>query len=478
MHRLFLFATVVAVCSCAQTAPLDPLAADTWVRHLNQELLPFWSHPDAIGSNGDFPAIRCDDGSAVNWQRPCPEVGSNGWLTQRPRNVVAQSRQVYAYGVAFHMTGDRKYLTWMKSGLDYLRNNVVDRKNGGIATNQDARTGAWGPKPEWRNPQELAYGLVGFGFYYYLTRDPDVLDDILAIKRHIFENYYDNDAQVMLWLREDNGSERASSRRIVATLDQMNAYMVLLAPILPEPYQQEWKDDLGRLSNALVEHYYNWDENLFFLNSDSPLDRDPAVSATDFGHTIKSLWMIRWTGILTRNAGLVTFSEWAGRRVLERAFQASTSEVNGSWASGVKPGGALDLDKSWWIFAELDQFTATLSIQDPSLAAKYLSQTYNYWRTSFVDHAYGEVWTTLDGLTNRPLKDLPKQWPWKNGYHSLEHALVAYITSLARVGQPVTLYYAHDATSSDVRPYFFEAASQRVASSEAGIFAVTFEGVH
>ncbi len=39
----------------------------------------------------------------------------------------------------------------------------------------------------------------------YLTRDAEVLEDILAIKRHIFENYFDYDNNVMKWLREDNG---------------------------------------------------------------------------------------------------------------------------------------------------------------------------------------------------------------------------------------------------------------------------------
>ncbi len=458
----------LGVCGLAQQ---DPLASSTWFYHLNNELLPFWSHPDALGKNGDFPAIRCDDGSAVNWQKPCPEVGSNGWLTQRPRNVVAQSRQVYAYGVAFHMTGDRKYLDWMKSGLDYLRRDVVDRKNGGIGTNQDPRTGVWGPKPEWRNPQELAYGLVGFSFYYYLTRDTDVLADILSIKRYIFDKYFDNDAQVMRWLLADNGDEKAANRNIVATLDQMNAYLVLLTPILPEPYQTEWKDDLTRLSIVLIEKFYNWDENLFYLTSNAPRDLDPAVSATDFGHTIKAMWMIRWTGILTGNQEFVDFAESNGRRVLERAFQPG----NGSWASGVGAGGKVDIDKSWWIFAELDQFSATLSLQDPDLSTRYLQRTYQYWRTYVVDPKFGEVWTTVNGQTNLPLADLPKQWPWKNGYHSLEHALVAYITASASEGNPVTLYFAHEPT--DVRPYFFQAATQSSQRIDDTVVAVSFEGI-
>jgi mannose/cellobiose epimerase-like protein (N-acyl-D-glucosamine 2-epimerase family) len=472
MFRVLILLGALLLTCFGQQQSQDPLAPTTWVDHLNNELLPFWSHPDALGRDGDFPAIRCDDGTAVNWQRPCREIATNAWLMQRPRNVVAQSRQVYAYGVAFHMTGDRKYLDWMKLGLDYLRRDVVDRKNGGIATNQDARTGVWGPKPEWRNPQELAYGLVGFSFYYYLTRDPAVLDDIVAIKRYIFDKYFDNDAQVMKWLQADNGAEKAADRRLVATLDQMNAYLVLLTPILPEPYQSEWKADLTRLSIVLIEKFYNWDENLFYLTSNTAADRDPAKSATDFGHTIKAMWMIRWTGIVTENPEFVWFAETYGRQVLARAYQPG----NGSWASGVAAGGKVDINKSWWIVAELDQFAATLSLQDPELASLYLKQTYVYWREYLVDKQYAEVWTTVDGVTNKPLaNDQPKQWPWKNGYHSLEHALVAYITTSANAAQPVRLYFAHEPV--DVRPYFFQAAKQTVERIDDVVVAVTFEGI-
>jgi hypothetical protein len=40
---------------------------------------------------------------------------------------------------------------------------------------------------------------------------------------------------------------------------------------------------------------------------------------------------------------------------------------------------------------------------------------------------------------------LPKQWQWKNAYHSFEHALVGYIVAQQLQGEPVTLYYAFPA---------------------------------
>jgi len=57
----------------------------------------------------------------------------------------------------------------------------------------------------------------------------------------------------------------------------------------------------------------------------------------------------------------------------------------------------------------------------------------------------------------------PKVHPWKSGYHSAEHALVAYLTGQALRGEPATLYYALAEPTIPVRPYFF---SGRVVSSE------------
>ena len=289
------------------------------------------------------------------------------------------------------------------------------------------------------------------GFYYYLTRDPEVLPDLIAVKEYVMGRYWNPDLGVLQWqLADTPGGARAAERRITATLDQMNAYMALLAPIVPEPEAQGFRRDLGRLSNMLMGEYYQWGDNLFFTSATTARDKDLTEVTVDFGHTIKSFWMIRWAGLISGQPGLVEFAEEWGPRVLERAFLE-----DGTWANAVTPRG-LDRNKDWWIYAELDQFAATMALKDPSLA-RYLVRTYDYWLRVFVDPKYGEVWNTVDGATHQPVAGLPKQWPWKNGYHSMEHALVAYITTAQLHGQSVALYYSFVRRPDEalIRPYFF-----------------------
>jgi hypothetical protein len=114
--------------------------------------------------------------------------------------------------------------------------------------------------------------------------------------------------------------------------------------------------------------------------------------------------MIRWTGLITESADLVAFAEDNARVLLPRAYL----DECGCWADGILRGGALDVDKSWWIFAELDQLAGTLALRDPTFV-RYLPRAYDYWFRYFVNPIYGEVWNGVDGRTHAPLRQLPKR---------------------------------------------------------------------
>lgn len=443
---------------------------EQWLAHLNNDLLPFWTMPAALGNPvGQFPSIRCDDGSLVNFSNPCPPYTAGSWLLVPARYLVPVSRQTYGYGVAYHLTGNPTYLGYMKAGIDYLREHFKD-PGGGMFEWQDLGTGIWSPERQFRDPQQLGYGLLGMAFYYYLTRDEAVLQDILAIKNYIFENYYNPSLGTMQWLLESNGNTSAITKQLVADLDQMNTYLVLLTPILPEPYRSQWRDTLTLDAHSMLATFYSPGDNLFFTQADTPQQRDLSYTGVDVGHTSKALWMLRWAGLLTGDQALANFAASNGRRLLDRAYLPE----DGSWAQGVLQGGALDKNKNWWIYCELDQLAGSLALADVS-AGQHLPQTNEYWFTKFVDHQYGEVWNGVDYGTDAPQRDMPKAWEWKNAYHDFEHALVGYITSQWLHGEPATLYYAFSGTvdQSTIHPYYFSGTIDSI-SSAAGYQTVTF----
>jgi hypothetical protein len=125
----------------------------------------------------------------------------------------------------------------MRAGIDFIRKNAMDRVNGGMATTQNMSDSSWIPAPKFRNSQELAYGLLGMAFYYYLTRDADVLQDIAAVKNYMFDKYYNVSLGAMQWMLTSSADTKFDDKLLVAHLDQMNTYLVLLTPLLPEHFR-------------------------------------------------------------------------------------------------------------------------------------------------------------------------------------------------------------------------------------------------
>lgn len=442
-----------------EPAPAALPGGETWTTHLTRDLAPFWMKPEAFGAPvGAFPTFRCDDGRLVDPGLPCGELLVAGpWVsTQLDKEFTRmRSRQTFFYGVAFHLTGDERYLALARAGVDFLRAHDLDR---------EARSAvSWWkgdephPPARARNAQDLAYANLGLAFYAYLTRDPAVLADALLLYEGIFDRYTDPRTGLVRWAVGGVGSETARVE-LVASLDQVNAYALLLAPIAPEPQRTRLRADLARIARALVDRFWSEELGLFRGTVHDPLESGLGSRHTDFGHTVKALWMIERTGALLGDA---TLRDWARERmprVLERAFLPR----EGCWASGLRRDGGLDAGVAWWISAELDQAAATLALTDRRYTG-YLARTWPCWLERLVDHENGEVWSFVD--LDRPERRGAKQHLWKNGYHSAEHALVSYLAAQELHGRPATLHFAFAEVPprGEVRPYFFSGTAEVTA---------------
>jgi mannose/cellobiose epimerase-like protein (N-acyl-D-glucosamine 2-epimerase family) len=443
---------------------------ERWRRHLAEELMPFWTTPDALGTPiGNFPTFRCSDGAAYRPAAPCPELAKGpAWIAaELPRDYTRmKSRQTFTYGVAYHVTGEERYLEYARAGVEWLRRNAYDRATGSaISYWQDGKPG---PALDRRTSQDLAYAQVGLAFYYYLTRDPEVLADLLGLERYIMSKYWDASLApggMLRWVLA-NGEIPGDARRqeLVSQLDQINAYMLLLAPLLEDPaVAAAWQRDLLVLADVIKDRYFAPERGMFWGTLHDPAERRPGGRHNDFGHSMKSLWMLYLVGQATGRPGLVEFARPHVAPLLARAAQPS-----GCWASEVRPDGSLNRESQWWIFAELDQAAATLALREPAAAdgrapaeyARYLAGSYACWLERFVDPKGKELWPFVPaGWTPATFADggPPKAFHWKNGYHGAEHALVALITTAGLTGQRLPLYFAfaRPPAAARIQPYYF-----------------------
>ena len=451
---------------------------EEWQAHLETDLLPYWMFKAALGEPvGNFPTFRANDGTPIDPKNPPPEFlaidDSETWIKPRVgrQYVRMAGRQIYAYCVAFHITGDEKYLSYAKAGVDYMLTHMVD-ENGVLYTWMEKGVGY--PKdPLERISQDMTYAILGPATYYYLTHDLTVERFLIRIQKHIFDTYKIPNLGELRWVAKDckdlGDSYTTTQRELVAQLDQINAYMLLATPTLPPPAQAAWRQDLLMLARSIREQYWSPDNHCFWGRIDElPPSPDPAVvkvqtfkvigaDHVDFGHTIKTLWMLWFIGKTFDQPDLVQFADTEIPIVLNMAFYPPL----GTWIEKRKPNGELGTDRIWWIHAELDQVAATFSLAHPEKYTSYLLRTYPDWFTALVDPKGKEMWHGLTGpLPGKPMEI--KAHLWKNAFHSFEHALVGYMTSSALQGRDVQLYYAFskDPDPARVHPYLTPAVSK------------------
>jgi mannose/cellobiose epimerase-like protein (N-acyl-D-glucosamine 2-epimerase family) len=460
-------------------APADLPTGERWLKHFKEDLLPFWNVPDAWGSpRGNFPTFRGNDGKAVDWAKPPEELASApSWIKENfgREYVRMKSRQTYFYGVAYHLTGDPKMLALARDGVAFIRQRALDPVTGSAVSYWDQGV----PQPEVlaRTSQDLAYAQLGLAMYYYLTRDEAVLRDIKRLKQHIFTQYWNPQWQALRWVVKPTPENDQLRQELVAQLDQVNAYLLLLAPLLPAPARREWTADLQRLAKVLVRDYHDPERHLFWGTIHDPTQKQLGSRHTDFGHTAKAYWMLERIGRLTQDQALVDLASTGAQALLKAAYLPDS----GTWGSRLRPDGTVDSGKEWWIYAELDQLAGTLALRDPT-QAKPLSRTAGFWFHRMVDPVHHEVWVAAGGPAFEPWEG-PKIHQWKSGYHSAEHALVGYLTAQELHHQPAILWFALADERAVVQPYLFEGSAQSRSTLPLPGFpglrkvAVTFTGL-
>lgn len=460
-------------------AIIDKLpTGERWIQHLNEDLLKFWDMEAALGKTlGDFPTYRCNDGSGFNAAAPCVELTTDPYgLVKLDRDYTrAKSRQVFGYAISYHLTGNEKYLIYATAGADWIIANLLD----------DAGAASWikdgKPQPDnlQRTSQDMAYAASGLAFLYYLTHDDKYLNEVIKLKRHIFTTYFDADWGLLRWVMEANADgDNPEQKELVSQLDQIYGYMLWTTMALPEgKLKAEWMADLRRIALAMRDQFFGETYGLYWGAITSMEQRNIADyhnrenPHTDFGHSIKTLWLTYRIGLLTQDAALVNFARPHMYTILSRAY----IEKTGSWARGFKPKSKnsttwiIDHNKEWWSLAELDQTSATLALVDP-IFAQVLPRTYDYWFKYMVDHEHGGVWHMVTAADNKPDLSFPKQHSWKNAFHVFEHALVGYLTAQQLHDLPITLHYAFKQAVADeqIKPYLFFGKITNQSSS--GVF--------
>ncbi len=433
----------------------EVLEGNTWLRHLREDLLPYWELPAALGEPlGNFPSFRDGQGALD------PERGTF-------RGLSTLARGVYGYSVAFHLTGDEKYLTYARAGLRWIDEHGRDPEYGGwyrdLTETGDPRV------PDGNKPIfDLASLGMAYGMYFNVTREHWAEERLLAVRDLIFDKYRAPGSDALVDAMTANMQTQVVGNNgfdITNLLVPGTALLLPNADLLTDPARRtQFRDDLRMVTDALIAQHRNKvpPETWWFWGRSAPLRQVHSAAQTDFGHTIKSHEMIY-------NANNVFPDRpWSSLAVdrdvmLERAWDDPAARWHADLNS-FAPGDN-ELDSPWWMHDEADQTLAALDLKENFARRDRLARSAQSWLDVFVDPEYPhEVWT-------RPLRDGTFQVPngaeksqrGKNMYHAFEHVLVMYLHGRAMQGLPAELHYALPADlalTAEAEPYWFDATTE------------------
>lgn len=242
---------------------------------------------------------------------------------------------------------------------------------------------------------------------------------------------------------------------------------------------------MKKIADILITQFYSEKYQFFWGTENESASMSLGTDHTDFGHSVKTFWVILKIGELLGEPFYVEFARSRIDKILRQAYIPET----GAWARRFNEDGTLDTDKEWWILAELDQAAEILSIHDPSYY-EYLNTTQRYWLDKMVDHEYGEIWHMVSGKDDKPMIQYPKVHNWKTSLHSFEHALFGYMTAAQIKGRSFELYYAlpewERVSHRTVAPYMFFGNVRAIENAEKAeclpdskeVYKITYNGIH
>ncbi len=447
----------------------EVLRGDTWVRHHREDLMPYWDSPEALGEPlGNFPSFRGRDGELL------PASPENPERTQRRLSTLA--RQVYGYSHAFMMTGEDRFLTYAKAGLDWINTKAKDPVYGGYYGRLDSNGD---PVDRYADKEvfDLASLGLAYGMYFNVTRDPAAESDLLAVRDLIFDKYYDaaqnrvKDALTYdLATEVDTGDNGGNGGDITNLLVPGTAVLLPNLAILTDPGRRaQFKDDLRRVTDSLIARHKNTsatnpNQRFWFWGRTLRFGSFNALQ-TDFGHNIKSYAMIYNANNVFADHPWQSLDDDRGR-LLDRAWDSQAhrwnQRINNFVATNVVP------DSEWWIHDEADQLLAAMDLHDGFTnqgQLKQLETSAQSFLDVFVDrdqaHPAHETFTRI--ARNPNATDLRKSFFGKNMLHNNEHALIMYLHGRALERRPARLYYAfpvEQALTAVAKPYWFDAAGE------------------
>ena len=382
--------------------------SEIWLRHLREDILPYWLHPSALGEPiGNFPTERMQDGT--------PVLGA-------VRRTRMQGRQIFAYLVSYELIGESRFLDLAKAGLKWMNDKLRNPAGGWYPISDEAGTP---DRSATVTVQDLCYATFPRLELFRLTGDSSALADADKVLELLLRGPFLLANGILADALDANYTERrpfeGTTTNVVSYLDLLNLLLVRRVEVDPTP-SAALVNDLRTMVERFVELY--WQNGIFWNDLENRTDW--VAKHVDFGHTAKGYAILRRTNRILHRNGLAPVRPDVEMRFPELARAASDPKVG--WrtdfldsATTFRPGAL-----QWWRHIQADQTSLLYADDCPDMLSVAVNGANRWLELPFADRGRA-IRGIREGL--RPDGTLfgdDTAWTckanlWKNAFHEVDH---------------------------------------------------------
>ncbi len=404
-----------AAIGTAQAA--DPAAhAREFKSQLSAKIMPYWLNTSVDRTNGGY--VLADD--AAQKAPPATE-----------KQLVSQARMIWGFSHAHRKglsTPERDYLKAAEQGYRFLLDHFLDPKHGGYYWTTDLAGKAVGQNKVIYGESFVIYALVE---YYRASRDTNALRHAMDLHRVLQQHSHDakNGGWIEHFQRDwtpilNPGPDAPVE---VGGLKSANTHLHLmeaLAELCEATKDSGVRESLEEAARINATYFYPKDagQSCFHRQLDWKPVTEPSSAGLSYGHNVEFAWLyIRAQQVLGQPPAWDHFEAH-----LDHALKYGHDHQRGGlYHRGVGNQPATDLDKIWWVEAEMLSALADALKHKPNPAYADALEKLTGFILKYQVNPPDGIWLDTVAADGTP-KRTAKAHNWKANYHDVR-AIVKFV---------------------------------------------------
>lgn len=332
------------------------------------------------------------------------------------KGCILNSRITWFFSNCYMVLKDESFLKEARHGYEFLRDNCIDKENGGIywSLSYDGK-----PLDTTKHTYNQAFCIYALSSYYDASGDKEALE--LAYKLFkILETKCSDEIGYLEALTVDfkpASNEKLSENGVMA--DRTMNTLLHVFEAYTELYRVTKDEKVGNrlrwILDTFADKMYNPSlhrQEVFFDNSYKSL-----IDLYSYGHDIETSWLIdRGTDILSDEhykEKMTPITKDFAENVYKEAF-------DGHSLADECDRGIINQNRVWWVQAEtvLGFYNAYQKDKSNSKMLDAAVSEWNFIKEHVVDIREGSEWFWEVNPDGSPIANRPIVEPWKCPYHN------------------------------------------------------------